>query len=276
MMAIGLMGEPKFYVSCNKTESRFLFISNVELYGYDYGIMPNYTLHQCQELCLQLCDCKGIQYTYIFSVGTYTCYPKLQLRNVYRSPYFNVDLYLKLPANSSYSYEGSTDEQSLDCSSSLRTIQLERSHDIGHESRYVKFLLWFVGGGGGRGLEVLCIFVIWFFLVRTRGQQYSGVDGRVYNLAMTGFRGAGGIVYKGVLLDRRVAAVKRLKDANQGEEEFLAEVSSIERLNHMNLIEMWGYCAEGKHRLLVYEYMEHVWVFSTKYRVQCIGLDQKV
>lgn len=25
----------------------------------------------------------------------------------------------------------------------------------------------------------------------------------------------------------------------------------------MNLIEIWGYCAEAKHRLLVYEYMEH-------------------
>jgi len=25
----------------------------------------------------------------------------------------------------------------------------------------------------------------------------------------------------------------------------------------MNLIDMWGYCVEGKHRLLVYEYMEH-------------------
>ena len=25
----------------------------------------------------------------------------------------------------------------------------------------------------------------------------------------------------------------------------------------MNLIKMWGYCAEGKHKLLVYEYMEH-------------------
>jgi serine/threonine protein kinase len=25
----------------------------------------------------------------------------------------------------------------------------------------------------------------------------------------------------------------------------------------MNLIEMWGYCVEGKHRILVYEYMEH-------------------
>ena len=25
----------------------------------------------------------------------------------------------------------------------------------------------------------------------------------------------------------------------------------------MNLIKIWGYCAEGKHRLLVYEYIEH-------------------
>lgn len=41
------------------------------------------------------------------------------------------------------------------------------------------------------------------------------------------------------------------------EAEFLAEVNIIGRLNHMNLIEIWGYCAEAKHRLLVYEYMEH-------------------
>ena len=34
-------------------------------------------------------------------------------------------------------------------------------------------------------------------------------------------------------------------------------VSIIGRINHMNLIEMWGYCVEGKHRILVYEYMEH-------------------
>ncbi|KAA8537805.1 hypothetical protein F0562_027615 [Nyssa sinensis] len=47
-----------------------------------------------------------------------------------------------------------------------------------------------------------------------------------------------------------------LDNANQGEDEFLAEVSTIGRLNHMNLIETLGYCAEGKHRLLVYEYIE--------------------
>ena len=60
-----------------------------------------------------------------------------------------------------------------------------------------------------------------------------------------------------MLSNSRVAAIKRLNEANQGEGEFLVEVSIIGRINHMNLIKMWGYCAEGKHRLLVYEYMEH-------------------
>ncbi|CBI19461.3 unnamed protein product, partial [Vitis vinifera] len=107
--------------------------------------------------------------------------------------------------------------------------------------------------------------------------QNTSTDPPGYILAATGFRkftyielkkatrgfseeigrGGGGVVYKGVLSDHRVAAIKQLSGANQGESEFLAEVSTIGRLNHMNLIEMWGYCFEGKHRLLVYEYMEH-------------------
>ncbi|KAJ4701690.1 Receptor protein kinase [Melia azedarach] len=70
-------------------------------------------------------------------------------------------------------------------------------------------------------------------------------------------RGAGGVVYRALLSDQRVAAVKQLNEAKQGEAEFLTELKTNEKLNHMNLIEIWGYCAEGKHRLLVYEYMEH-------------------
>ncbi|PON48868.1 Tyrosine-protein kinase [Parasponia andersonii] len=70
-------------------------------------------------------------------------------------------------------------------------------------------------------------------------------------------RGAGGIVYKGTLSDSRVAAIKRLNESCKGEAEFLAEVITIGRVNHMNLIEMWGYCIEGKHVLLVYECLEH-------------------
>ncbi|CAN6721658.1 unnamed protein product [Malus baccata var. baccata] len=63
----------------------------------------------------------------------------------------------------------------------------------------------------------------------------------------------GGVVYKGTLSDQRVAAIKQLNAANQGEAEFLAEVSLTGKLYERNLIEMWGYCGEDNHRLLVYE-----------------------
>ncbi|MED6109038.1 hypothetical protein PIB30_029887 [Stylosanthes scabra] len=272
--------EPRFSLSCqnNESASRFLSISNVELYGYDYGLMTNYTLEQCKDLCLQLCDCRGVQYTYNKASGTNSCYVKLQLRNAYRISYYNAEFYLKLPANSTYSFHDDqvsivSKNNNLDCPVGEETVQLERSYIKWHESRYFKFLLWFAGGFGI--FEMLCIFVVWNLLVRFR--VHSGADERVYDSALAGFRrfsyselkqatkgfsqeigkGAWGSVYKGVLSDGRVAAVKRLMEANQGEEEFLAEVSSIGRLNHMNLIEMWGYCAEGKHRLLVYEHMEH-------------------
>ena len=55
----------------------------------------------------------------------------------------------------------------------------------------------------------------------------------------------------------QLSCYNRLNEANQEEDEFLAEVSIIGRINHMNLIKVWGYCAKGKHRLLVFEYMEY-------------------
>ncbi|CDP01278.1 unnamed protein product [Coffea canephora] len=86
---------------------------------------------------------------------------------------------------------------------------------------------------------------------------FAGLKKASRNFSAEIGRGGGGIVYKGVLTDNRVAAIKCLNEANQGEAEFLAELSTIGKLNHMNLIKIWGYCVEGKHRLLVYEYMEH-------------------
>ncbi|KAJ6913198.1 receptor protein kinase ZmPK1 [Populus alba x Populus x berolinensis] len=70
-------------------------------------------------------------------------------------------------------------------------------------------------------------------------------------------RGGSGTVYKGILKDERVVAVKRLENMYQGEDVFWAEVSTIGKINHMNLVRMWGFCSEGKHRLLVYEHMEN-------------------
>jgi serine/threonine protein kinase len=57
--------------------------------------------------------------------------------------------------------------------------------------------------------------------------------------------------------DKRVVTVKELTDITQGEEEFWAEVSVIGRINHTNLVRMFGFCSESKHRLLLYEHTEN-------------------
>jgi len=41
----------------------------------------------------------------------------------------------------------------------------------------------------------------------------------------------------------------------QGNSEFLAEVLTLSRVHHPNLVNLIGYCANGHQRLLVYEYM---------------------
>ncbi|GFZ00655.1 receptor-like protein kinase 1 [Actinidia rufa] len=73
-------------------------------------------------------------------------------------------------------------------------------------------------------------------------------------------RGAFGTVYKGVLPSdpRRFVAVKNLdKVLQEGEKEFKTEVSVIGQTHHKNLVRLLGYCDEGDHRLLVYEYMSN-------------------
>jgi len=69
--------------------------------------------------------------------------------------------------------------------------------------------------------------------------------------------GSFGSVFKGVLPDGTVVAIKKLEGVRQGEKEFRAEMSTLGRIHHVNLIQLLGFCSEGEHRLLVYEYMPH-------------------
>ncbi|KAK3443536.1 hypothetical protein EUGRSUZ_B03650 [Eucalyptus grandis] len=73
-------------------------------------------------------------------------------------------------------------------------------------------------------------------------------------------RGAFGAVYKGVLgsNDTNFFAVKVLeKKTGDAENEFEREVSAIGQTNHKNLVQLLGFCNEGQHRLLVYEFMSN-------------------
>ncbi|KAK7247507.1 hypothetical protein RIF29_42390 [Crotalaria pallida] len=70
--------------------------------------------------------------------------------------------------------------------------------------------------------------------------------------------GGFGVVYKAQLKDGSVVAIKKLIHVSgQGDREFTAEMETIGRIKHRNLVPLLGYCQVGEERLLVYEYMKY-------------------
>jgi serine/threonine protein kinase len=90
--------------------------------------------------------------------------------------------------------------------------------------------------------------------------SYAAIKKATGNFADVIGCGGSGVVYKGVLDDGRVVAVKALTTSVSrchGEEEFQAELSVISRIYHMNLARIIGCCSQGKHRILVSEFIEN-------------------
>ncbi|GAA0178731.1 hypothetical protein LIER_42186 [Lithospermum erythrorhizon] len=71
--------------------------------------------------------------------------------------------------------------------------------------------------------------------------------------------GGFGRVYRGVLPSSKMEiAVKRVShESRQGMREFVAEIVSLGRLRHRNLVPLLGYCRRKNELLLVYEYMQN-------------------
>lgn len=58
-------------------------------------------------------------------------------------------------------------------------------------------------------------------------------------------RGGYGKVYRGILSDDTIVAIKRAEEGSlQGEKEFLTEIELLSRLHHRNLVSLVGYCDE--------------------------------
>ena len=58
-------------------------------------------------------------------------------------------------------------------------------------------------------------------------------------------QGGYGMVYKGILPDETIVAIKRAQEGStQGQKEFLNEIELLSRLHHRNLVSLVGYCHE--------------------------------
>ncbi|XP_050252447.1 G-type lectin S-receptor-like serine/threonine-protein kinase At5g35370 isoform X2 [Quercus robur] len=76
--------------------------------------------------------------------------------------------------------------------------------------------------------------------------------------------GGFGTVYRGTLSDKTVVAVKKITSLGiQGKKEFCTEVSIIGNIHHVNLVRLKGFCAQGRQRFLVLEYMNRGSLGST-------------
>ncbi|KAJ7956179.1 Lectin receptor kinase [Quillaja saponaria] len=92
--------------------------------------------------------------------------------------------------------------------------------------------------------------------------------------------GSGGFgkVYKATLPNNTEVAVKCVNhDSKQGLREFMAEISSMGRLQHKNLVQLRGWCRKRNELMLVYDYMPNGslnrWIFDKP--TELLGWDQR-
>lgn len=68
-------------------------------------------------------------------------------------------------------------------------------------------------------------------------------------------KGGSSYVYRGCLPDGKEVAVKILKPSENVIKEFVQEIEIITTLRHKNIISISGFCLEGNHLLLVYDFL---------------------
>ncbi|XP_073107674.1 putative receptor protein kinase ZmPK1 [Elaeis guineensis] len=259
---------PKFSVSCN-TAQRFthLALPQTDFWGYDLNYSTSISLEACWKICEEDCSCEGMHYVF----GSALCYAKSILFNGRSSPSTAGILYLRIPESISTSGSSALQMHQPNCNDTHSEATVSSSNMYASSSGKTRWAYFYGFISAFGAIEILFIVSGWWFTFRKEQKPTSLEEGcRLISSQFRQFtyeelkratgkfrdeigRGGAGVVYKGVLDDKRVVAVKKLGDAIQGE--LGAELSLIGRIYHKNLVRIWGFCSEAPHTLLVTEFV---------------------
>ncbi|KAH6806247.1 hypothetical protein C2S51_031078 [Perilla frutescens var. frutescens] len=252
---------------------KFLQVPHTDFYGFDLNTTFPVTLETCRDMCVQDFRCLAFSYRLL---GQGFCFIKSAMLNGYAAPEFPASIYIKIPDSVEPSKPEIFHASSQICGSDDEELLFGSSSMYDFNSKRVKWVYIYSFGAALGVIELVFVLLGWWFLFRKHGVPASVEAG--YNMISSQFRrysyselkkatknfkeelgrGGSGAVYKGVLSDDRAVAVKKLGDVFQAQEEFFAEISIIGKINHMNLVRIWGFCSERRHRLLVYEYLDNL------------------
>ena len=235
----------------------------------NYAILQPYTEDQCSKSCMDDCMCVVA----VFKDGD-TCYKKkLPLSNG-RVDNSNIGgkAYMKIRKNNSITLPDhrlpipETKKKNHDnfilmwsallASSVFVNIILIVAICVGVFSIYNKKLKTPMRNFGAVEMNLRCF---------TYQELVEATDGFKEELG----KGAFGVVYKGAIEmgSSVLVAVKKLNSSVQDyEREFKTEVNVIGQTHHKNLVRLLGFCDEGLHRLLVYEFLSNGTLASFLFR----------
>ncbi|GFZ18212.1 receptor-like protein kinase 1 [Actinidia rufa] len=251
---------PNFTLGCEEVGLRsaedlydIIELPNADWPLSDYQLLSPYDEDRCRNSCLQDCMC-----TVAIFRGDSCWKKKLPLANGRTDINDGTKAFIKIVKNNSLLQNG--------------YIPIPEPKKKNHDT-------FVIVGSALLGTSVL-VFVLCFGFFFIYNKKYARLP-RTEDIVATylhcftykelqeatgGFkeelgRGAFGIVYKGEMntVYGNLVAVKKLDRMvfQEGEKEFKAEVNVIGQTHHKNLVRLLGFCNEGPHRLLVYEYMSN-------------------